>query len=66
MFIWHIGSGSLPTKLNFVQKVGHGDPVCPLCGLENESFNHLFFNANALEQSGLDKVGVLNLTLFLL
>jgi hypothetical protein len=25
-----------------------------------------FFNANALEQSGLDKVGVSNLTLFLL
>jgi hypothetical protein len=51
-----------------VQKVGHGDSVCSLCGLENESFNHLFFffNANALEQSRLDKVGVLNLTLFLL
>ncbi len=41
--IWRIGSGILLTNMRFVQKVGFGDPYCPLCHQE-ESFIHLFFH----------------------
>ena len=44
MFVWRIGAGSLPTNLNFVQKIGVGDPKCPLCQLDDESPIHLFFH----------------------
>ena len=47
MFIWHIGSNILSTNLNFVQKVGYRDSVCPLCRLENESSVHLFFHCQS-------------------
>ena len=43
MLLWHIGNDAFPTNLNFVCKVGFGDPVCPLCNVEEESLVHLFF-----------------------
>ena len=46
MFIWHLGSGVLPTNLNFFLRVGHGNPKCPLCLFEDESIEHLFFKCN--------------------
>ena len=38
-----IGLDILPTNLSFVQKVGFGDPICPLCHVEEESLTYLFF-----------------------
>uniref|UniRef100_A0A2N9GB01 Reverse transcriptase domain-containing protein n=1 Tax=Fagus sylvatica TaxID=28930 RepID=A0A2N9GB01_FAGSY len=46
MFIWRLGSGVLPTNLNFFLRVGHGNPKCPLCLTEDESIEHLFFKCN--------------------
>ena len=46
MFIWRLGSGVLPTNLNFFLRVGHGNPKFPLCLTEDESIEHLFFKCN--------------------
>ncbi len=44
IFMWRLGSNILPTKLNLAIRLGHGDPMCPLCGIEEESYSHLFLH----------------------
>ena len=46
-FIWCIGNGVLPTNLNIATRVSRGNPLCPLCLLEEESIPHVFFNCSA-------------------
>uniref|UniRef100_A0A2N9ISW0 Reverse transcriptase zinc-binding domain-containing protein n=1 Tax=Fagus sylvatica TaxID=28930 RepID=A0A2N9ISW0_FAGSY len=46
MLIWRIASGSLPTKLSLALKMGTGDTYCPLCQMEEESIDHLFFKCS--------------------
>ena len=68
MMLWRIGLDILPTNKNFVQRVGRGDPMCPLCLVEEESIPHLFSSALPLELCGLVKVWdyILNVFLFTL
>uniref|UniRef100_A0A2N9I5P8 Reverse transcriptase domain-containing protein n=1 Tax=Fagus sylvatica TaxID=28930 RepID=A0A2N9I5P8_FAGSY len=56
MMLWRIGSDILPTNKNFVQRVGHGDPMCPLCLVKEESIPTYFSSALPLELCGLAKV----------
>uniref|UniRef100_A0A2N9I911 Protein kinase domain-containing protein n=1 Tax=Fagus sylvatica TaxID=28930 RepID=A0A2N9I911_FAGSY len=44
--VWRIGSGVLPTNLNFFTRMAKGDPCCPLCKVEVESVAHLFFKCS--------------------
>jgi ribonuclease HI len=44
--VWRIGSGALPTNLNFFTRMAKGDPCCPLCKAEVESVAHLFFKCS--------------------
>jgi hypothetical protein len=46
MLIWRIASGSLPTKLSLALKMGTGNTYCPLCQMEEESVDHLFFKCS--------------------
>uniref|UniRef100_A0A2N9HS21 Reverse transcriptase zinc-binding domain-containing protein n=1 Tax=Fagus sylvatica TaxID=28930 RepID=A0A2N9HS21_FAGSY len=41
IFLWRLGSNALPSNLRVVQRIGSGDPLCPLCGLEEEIYNNL-------------------------
>ncbi len=43
---WRIASDILPTNLNFVRRVGFGNPLCPLCNNYEESTLHLFFQCS--------------------
>ena len=43
MLLWRIGSEILPTNAALVARMGKGDPLCPLCHVENETLPHLFF-----------------------
>ncbi len=45
--VWHIGSGALPTNLNFFTQMAKGDTSCPLCNDDVESVLHLFFKCHA-------------------
>lgn len=36
MFLWRLGSNSLPTKENLFRRIDHVDPVCVLCKNEPE------------------------------
>ena len=47
IFLWRIGSNSLPTKLNIAKRLRSGDTLCPCCNLEEESIIHLFFKCHA-------------------
>ena len=47
IFLWRLGSDSLPTKLNIAKRLGSGDTLCPCCNLEEESIIHLFFKCHA-------------------
>ena len=44
MFIWRVGTSTLPTNQNYVLKVVFGDPKCPLHQGDYESLIHLFFH----------------------
>lgn len=65
MMLWRIGSDILPTNKNFVQRVGHGDPMCPLCLVKEESIPTYFSSALPLELCGLAKVWDYILKVFL-
>ena len=43
MFIWRIGSNSLPTRDNLLKRINIDDPSCLFCGFEVENCCHLFF-----------------------
>uniref|UniRef100_A0A2N9IGZ4 Reverse transcriptase domain-containing protein n=1 Tax=Fagus sylvatica TaxID=28930 RepID=A0A2N9IGZ4_FAGSY len=43
ILIWRIGCNILPTNLNIFSRLSKGSPLCPLCGVEEESISHLFF-----------------------
>jgi hypothetical protein len=43
MFVWRIANNVIPTKKNFVDRLGSGDCSCPLCHEESEISVHLFF-----------------------
>ncbi|XP_058749287.1 uncharacterized protein LOC131622279 [Vicia villosa] len=45
-FLWRLGKNILPTRTNLQRKGISLDCVCPLCGLEPESTNHLFLQCN--------------------
>jgi hypothetical protein len=48
MFLWRIGSEILPTNTALVAEWARGDPLCPLCHVENETLPHLFFYCQVL------------------
>ena len=45
--VWHIGSGSLSTKLNFFSLMAKGNPSCSLCNDDVKSVSHLLFKCHA-------------------
>jgi hypothetical protein len=48
-FVWQLLHDRIPTKFNLVvrQVIGEGDDsLCPLCGLESETAEHLFLYCN--------------------
>ena len=49
IFLWRLGSNALPSNLRVVQRIGSGDPLCPLCGLEEESDPHIFLHCNMVK-----------------
>ena len=42
MFFWRLGTNTIPTKENLLQRIGIDDPSCVLCGCEIESSCHIF------------------------
>ena len=44
MIVWRIGNNVIPTKQNIVDRLGSGDPSCPLGHEESETSAHLFFH----------------------
>ena len=47
MLIWRIGSNALPTKDTLLHRMSINDPSCVLCGHEEKSIGHLFFQCLA-------------------
>jgi hypothetical protein len=48
VFMWRLGSNSIPTKLVLAQRIGSGDTMRPLCNLEEESYSHIFLKCQAV------------------
>jgi hypothetical protein len=48
VFMWRLGSNTLPTKQLLFHKTGFGDPMCPLCGSNKESYQHLFLKCSVI------------------
>ena len=48
VFMWRLGSNTLPTKQVLLHKTGFGDPMCPLCGSDEESYQHLFLKCSVI------------------
>lgn len=46
MFIWRCLHGIVPVNVALAQRKIPVDPVCPLCGLEEEAPSHMFFNCD--------------------
>jgi ribonuclease HI len=46
LLVWRIATGILPTKLNIAHKMGITDTCCPLCHMNEESIEHLFFQCS--------------------
>ncbi|XP_027126082.2 uncharacterized protein [Coffea arabica] len=44
IFIWKCITGALPVRAEIYRKTRLGDPVCRMCGEEQESVEHLFFS----------------------
>jgi hypothetical protein len=49
VFLWRIGSNALPTNLCINQRTRVGDPICPLCGKENESYSYIFLKCQVIK-----------------
>jgi ribonuclease HI len=49
VFLWRMGSNALPTKQRVFQRTGYSDPMCPLCGVEEESYSHLFLHCQMIK-----------------
>ena len=57
VFLWRLASNALPTKLHHAQRTGVGDPLCPLCGNDEESYSHLFVQCPTRLRSDLCGLG---------
>ena len=49
IFVWRIGSNTLPTRLNVAKRTGFRDTTCPLCGNKEESYAHLFLQCTMVK-----------------
>uniref|UniRef100_A0A2N9HGL8 Reverse transcriptase domain-containing protein n=1 Tax=Fagus sylvatica TaxID=28930 RepID=A0A2N9HGL8_FAGSY len=49
IFLWRLGSNTLPTLTNLASRFGMGSLLCPLCHLEDESYSHLFLNCSKVK-----------------
>jgi hypothetical protein len=49
VFLWRLGSNAFPTNLRINQRAGVGDPICPLCGKEDESYPHIFLKCQVIK-----------------
>ena len=49
IFLWRLGSNTLPTLTNLASRFGMESVLCPLCHLEDESYSHLFPNCNKVK-----------------
>lgn len=45
-FLWRIFAGSLPTKVELHRRHMVPSPICPLCGLEEETVNHALLSCS--------------------
>lgn len=43
-FLWRALDNNLPVRTNLIRRGVEVDNECPLCGLEEESIGHLFFD----------------------
>jgi hypothetical protein len=48
VFLWRLGSNTIPTKLNLALRTRNGDSLCPLCKFEEESYSHLFLKCQVI------------------
>ncbi|KAF5477506.1 hypothetical protein F2P56_004140 [Juglans regia] len=55
MFIWKANVNSLPTKLSLHRRKVIENPLCPVCGRENESICHVLWSCNAAADVWADK-----------
>lgn len=42
-FLWRLNHKHIPTSDRIISKGGNSNTICPLCNIENELNNHLFF-----------------------
>ncbi|KAF5451861.1 hypothetical protein F2P56_026923 [Juglans regia] len=55
MFIWKAVVNNLPTKLNLNRRRVIENPLCPVCGRENESICHILWSCSAAADVWADK-----------
>ncbi|XP_035547368.1 uncharacterized protein LOC118348906 [Juglans regia] len=55
MFIWRAVVNSLPTKMNLKCRKVIENPLCPVCGRENESICHVLWSCSASADVWADK-----------
>lgn len=51
LFLWKVCNNSLPTRVNLCKRGVHNDPLCLLCGEEQESSDHLLLQVFNVEWS---------------
>ncbi|KAF7823513.1 reverse transcriptase [Senna tora] len=50
-FLWRLCNGALSSKENLFKRKCASDPICPICGLESETLEHLFMYCDAAKRS---------------
>ena len=50
ILIWRAGLNALPSRVNLVKRKVQCDPVCPACGIEQETTLHALWSCPALEE----------------
>lgn len=44
LFLWKVLHEGLPLKQILVNRIGRGDLICDLCGVQEESMSHMLFH----------------------
>lgn len=57
VFMWRACLNALPTKANLFKKKIVFDPVCPVCGLEEETMEHVLYMELRAQQHVRDFMG---------
>ena len=48
ILLWRAGLDALPSRMNLVKRMVNCDPICPSCGLEQETTFHALWSCSAL------------------